>query len=156
MNWTLPPAANSYTLTANSLFARGGPITFNATVAAALPVIFASSLVNGFGPSDLYTVQIGANGVDTPIGQIRTAAGLALNITDIASLPDASLVGITFSQLYSIDRQTAIATLPVAIAGACNGLAEDASGYLLRSTLTESSCDAPLEGICLGSWRRNN
>lgn len=134
VNWTLPPDADTYTLTANSPFARGGPITFTATVAEALPFVFASSLVNGVGPSDLYGVQIGVNGVDTRIGQITAASG-PLTITDIALLPSGSLVGISFSQFYSIDRQSAAAILIEPIGRSdVNGLAANASGVLYAST----------------------
>lgn len=135
VNWTMPTAPGTYTLTATGQ-ATGGPVTFTATVAAApLPIIFASSLVNGFGPSDLYSIQIGVNGVDTRVAQIHGLAGEPLTITDIASFNGGGLVGVSFSELYFIEPQSGLATTAGLIGRSdVNGLAANANGELYAST----------------------
>lgn len=107
-----------------------------ASFSAGGSIIFAeSSPVNGVEPSDLYTVEIAVNGVDTRIGQIRTSGGVLLSITDIALLPNGSLVGVSFTDFYSIDRQSGLANLlgPVGRSDV-NGLAASATGVLYAST----------------------
>lgn len=58
----------------------------------------------------LYWSELTAEGTDRPIGQFRTSSGTALVITDIAPAPDGALFAVTRSQLYSVDRETAVAT----------------------------------------------
>jgi hypothetical protein len=106
-----------------------------ASFSAGGSIIFAESLVGGQGTSDLYTVEIAVNGVDTRIGQIRTSTGVLPTITDIALLPNGSLVGVSYTDFYSIDRQSGLANLlgPVGRSDV-HGLAASVGGLLYAGT----------------------
>lgn len=75
-----------------------------------LPGAFLAS-AKGIGVgSKLYWSELTAEGTDTLIGEVRTSTGTALELTDIALAPDGALFAVTRSQLYSVDRETAVAS----------------------------------------------
>ncbi|MEQ9569671.1 MAG: hypothetical protein RLN75_05730 [Longimicrobiales bacterium] len=98
------------------------------------PVIHASSLVGPFGPSDLYRVEITANGRDTRVGRMTTASGQAPAITDIARA-DSIWYTVTFDALYTLDPGTGLLTT---VGGwgivDVNSLVWDGNGLLLATT----------------------
>ena len=58
----------------------------------------------------LYKVETSPKGSDTAIGAIRTASGTSPTITDIAVTPAGAIYAVSFTTLYGIDPQTAVAT----------------------------------------------
>lgn len=85
--------------------------------ALAQAVVYAvSGIGTSSGPSDLYTIIPAASGTDTPIGRLTApTAPTAPVITDIALAPAGPLLGgklfgASFDTLYSIDKDTAVAT----------------------------------------------
>ncbi len=94
-------------------------------------------------PSGLFFVEPGASGDDIEVHRIRTATGGAPFITDIAiwdsiagavgatTLTDPVLYGVSFSDVYRLNRATGIAQLVFQIpGGGINALAFDRSGVL--------------------------
>jgi len=135
-------AGTAYSYRVRAFNAGGNSQYSNA--APAPPSILASSLVGGLAPpSELYNVEVAANGVDSRVATIRTASGTALAITDMALLPDGTLVGATWTNLYAIDRRTGLANIlgaigppdVVGLAAAPGGIlyASTGGGQLLRS-----------------------
>jgi len=96
---------------------------------------YVASIGNGFGPSDLYTVDARAAGTDHLVGRIRTVTGLQPVITDLALAPDGSLWGVSFTRLYLIDKATAIAVDRGALGlSDVNALGADVQGRLYGAT----------------------
>jgi hypothetical protein len=88
-------------------------------------------------PSDLYNVQVSAQGLDSNLGRIRTATGFEPVISDIAMSPSGELWGVSFDKLYQIDLPTAQATEICCLnVSNTNALAFDASGSLFSATDT--------------------
>jgi hypothetical protein len=112
------------------------------------PSALVVSLDNGFGPSSLYEVELAANGLDRLVRSIRSTSGQLLSITDVAQVPNGPLYGISFTDLYQIDKQTAVATLvgPLGVSTA-NALASTATGVLYAST-----ADGELLRRTSGGW----
>jgi hypothetical protein len=101
------------------------------------PSIVATSLTFGGSPSDLYEVEASANGLDRRVGRVQTQTGETPAITDLATTPDGTLFGVSFSTLYQIDRRTGLATSQGSLGlSDVNGLAADATGALYASTLS--------------------
>jgi sugar lactone lactonase YvrE len=67
-------------------------------------------LAAGGGLSLLYRVGLEATSTDSVIGAITTSVGVNLAITDLALTRNGRLWGVTFTELYRIDPNTAIAT----------------------------------------------
>lgn len=83
----------------------------------------------------LYWSELTAEGTDILIGDVRTSSGAALELTDIAQAPDGALFAVTRSQLYSVDRETAIAS-PVgpSLPDHTNALGFNAAGELYAAS----------------------
>jgi hypothetical protein len=83
----------------------------------------------------LYWSELTAEGTDRLIGPFRTSSGTALVVTDIALAPDGALFAVTRSQLYSVDRETAVAT-PVgsSLPDETSALCFDAAGELYAAS----------------------
>ncbi|MCG8671833.1 MAG: hypothetical protein MI867_20685 [Pseudomonadales bacterium] len=104
----------------------------------ALATIAASSIgLTGCGGADKNlwladnTGNLGYVNVDT--GEVTVVGAMGVTMTDIAFDPDGNLYGITFSDLYSIDKDTGVATLIGPHnndSGAKNSLVFDADGVL--------------------------
>lgn len=60
--------------------------------------------------TELYSCQLSSSGKDTLIGTIRQTDGGNVSLTDLAVASDGSIFGNSFTQLFSIDPKTAIAT----------------------------------------------
>lgn len=90
----------------------------------------------GFGPSALWLVNPSPSGGDYLIGTVQASDGSQPVITDIALAPNGTLYGISFSTMYLLDRQTALATSVGNGLGASNvnALVCDSGGNLFAAT----------------------
>lgn len=134
-------SANTYALTADGT--DGNVVrstTGNLTVTPIPAAVFVLALNISEGAVDLYSVVPTASGTDTRIGMIATAAGQKPGMTDLALTPDGSIYAVSFSQLYHIDKTTALA-VPIgsSLLPSTNGLASDRNGNLFGGTNSTGS-----------------
>lgn len=85
--------------------------------------------------NQLYWSELTATGADRLIGTVRTDTGAVLALTDIAQAPDGALFAVSRSQLYSVDRETAVAS-PVGpgLPDRTNALCFNAAGDLYAAS----------------------
>lgn len=85
--------------------------------------------------SQLYWSELTALGIDRLIGTVHTSSGTALAVTDIALAPDGALFAVTESQLFSVDRESAVAS-PVGsgLPDRTNALGFDVAGRLYAAS----------------------
>ena len=86
----------------------------------------------------LHKVETSPSGSDTAIGAIRTTSGASPTITDIAVTPAGTIYAVSFTTLYGIDPQTAVATQIGSGLGEpdVNALASDSAGNLFAATVS--------------------
>lgn len=96
------------------------------------PVVPGAHMVS---ENHLYWSELTATGTDRLIGRIQTADGTPVSVTDIARAPDGRLYAVSFSQLYSINSETAIATpIGSGLPDRTNALGFNGAGELFAAT----------------------
>lgn len=98
------------------------------------------------GLTGLYSSQLSASGTDNLIGNVKLADGSTVFLSDLATAPDGSLYASgglfsgLYSQLYSINKTTAVATpIGVNTLSYCNSLTFDSHGALFGASYHTNS-----------------
>lgn len=111
--------------------------------------------------STLYLSQLSSDGSDTAIGTVKLADNTPISLTDIATTAQGQLYGNSFTQLYTIDKSTAIATpIGANTLTSINALAFDANGNLFGASslngsfysINKNDGKATIIGLYGSSW----